>query len=205
MSFSRKNFTSPSSASLMPSDARAVMSPAWTPWKMDRKCSRSERIRRRAAPKSPIVCDSVATVWNFILQNHVAPGLCFSKLKMFNMIFSNWYQEFGLNLLYKFPTVFYFVEFAHFHPPSLLHKWVRVQNEIRHLIVGNRLKSCQSFGKLLSLHSFSCSSKKKWLRHSNFILAAPEGRTDGAPMNFTAKKHLHQLLIAVALYYVTSH
>ena len=59
ISFSRKNFTSPSSASLMPSAARTPRSPFCTATNTDRKCSRSEPIRRSAAPKSPNVCDSV--------------------------------------------------------------------------------------------------------------------------------------------------
>lgn len=58
-SFSRKNLTSPSSESLMPMDFSIPRSPFSTAMKTERRCSRSERIRCNAAPKSSIVCDSL--------------------------------------------------------------------------------------------------------------------------------------------------
>lgn len=57
-SFSRKNLTSPSSESLIPMDFSIPRSPFSTAMKTARRCSRSERIRCNAAPKSSIVCDS---------------------------------------------------------------------------------------------------------------------------------------------------
>lgn len=54
-SFSRKNFTSPSSESLMPIDFNIPRSPFSTAINTERRCSRSDRSRCNAAPKSSIV------------------------------------------------------------------------------------------------------------------------------------------------------
>ena len=54
-SFSRKNFTSPSSESLMPIDFSMPKSPFSTAMNTERRCSKSERMRCKAAPKSSIV------------------------------------------------------------------------------------------------------------------------------------------------------
>lgn len=56
--FSKKNFTSPNSESLIPNDFNIPKSPFSTAKKTERKCSKSERIKCNAAPKSSIVCDS---------------------------------------------------------------------------------------------------------------------------------------------------
>lgn len=57
-SFSKKNFTSPISESLIPSDFSIPRSPFSTAMKTERRCSKSDRIKCKAAPKSSIVWDS---------------------------------------------------------------------------------------------------------------------------------------------------
>ena len=62
MSFSRKNLTSPSSESLIPSDFSIPMSPFSTAMNTDRKCSKSDRSNSSLSPNSSIVWDSAK--WN---------------------------------------------------------------------------------------------------------------------------------------------
>ena len=57
-SFSRKNLTSPSSESLIPSDLRSPMSPFSTAMKTDLKWLMSEEGKCREEPKSSMVWDS---------------------------------------------------------------------------------------------------------------------------------------------------
>lgn len=57
--FSKKNFTSPNSESLIPRDFNIPRSPFSTAINTERRCSKSPRSKCKAAPKSSMVCDSI--------------------------------------------------------------------------------------------------------------------------------------------------